>query len=112
MTTQPVEKMAAGIERRKFHRKKFRGSIEIDWGSAVLKGSVRDIGPRGLFIELAPPLWLGAEFHARLLVNPAILLDCTVARVEPGVGIAVQFEVPEESGKARLEALLLSLPSA
>jgi hypothetical protein len=112
MTTQPVEETVARTERRQFHRKKFRGSIEIEWGSALLTGLVRDIGPSGLFVELAPPLWLGAEFRARLLVSPVLLLDCTVARVEPGVGFAVQFEMTEESGKARLEALLLSLPSA
>ena len=73
---------------------------------------VRDIGPRGLFVEMAPPLWVGAAFRARLIVNPVLLLDCTVARVEPGRGIAVIFEVAEESGKAQLEALLVSLSPA
>lgn len=112
MTIQPLEETAAKTELRHFQRKRFRGNIEIEWGSAVLNGEVRDIGPRGLFVELAPPLWLGATFRARLIVNPVLLLNCTVARVEPGKGIAVVFEVSEESGKAQLETLLLSLPSA
>jgi hypothetical protein len=112
MTTVAVEETAAKPERRHFQRKKFRGNIEIEWGSAVLNGAVRDIGPRGLFVEMAAPLWLGATFRARLLVNPVLLLDCTVARVEPGKGIAVVFEPSEESGKTQLETLLLSLPSA
>ena len=67
--------------------------MEIEWGAAVLTGIVRDIGPRGLFVELTPPLWVGAAFRARLIVNPVLLLDCTVVRVEPGKGIAVVFEV-------------------
>lgn len=112
MTTQPLEERAVRTERRHYQRKRFRGNIEIEWGSTVLNGEVRDIGPRGLFVELVPPLWLGATFRARLIVNPVLSLNCTVARVEPGKGIAVIFEVSEESGKVQLETLLLSLPSA
>jgi len=112
MTTQPLEQASARPDRRNWQRKKFRGNIEIEWGSTVLNGEVRDIGPRGLFVEILPPLWVGAAFRARLNVNPALLLDCTVARVEPGKGIAVVFHVAEENGKAQLESLLLSLPAA
>ena len=83
----------------------------MEWGSALLTGEVRDIGPRGLFVELKPPLWVGAAFRARLILDPVLLLDCTVARVEPGTGIAVVFEVAEESGKSQLESLLVSLPA-
>jgi hypothetical protein len=112
MTAQPLEKAIDKTERRQFHRRKFRGKLEMEWGSTVLTGDVVDIGPRGLFVELAPPLWVGATFRARLILNPVLLLDCTVARVEPGKGIAVVFEVAEESGKAQLEALLTSLSPA
>lgn len=111
MNTQPLDQPTTRIERRQFHRRKYRGKMEIEWGSAILTGDVRDIGPRGLFVELLPPLWLGAEFRARLMLNPVLVLNCTVNRVEPGIGIAVVFEVAEESGRAQLEALLLSLPS-
>jgi hypothetical protein len=112
MTTQPLEKAALKTERRHFQRKKFRGRLEMEWGSTVLSGNVRDIGPRGLFVELTPALWVGATFRARLLVKPVLLLDCTVVRVEPGAGIAVAFEVEKESSKAQLETLLESLPPA
>ena len=112
MTSQSLEDVSAGTERRQFHRRKFRGNLEMDWGSTVLTGDVRDIGPRGLFVEITPPLWVGAAFRARLMLNPVLLLDCIVARVEPGTGFAVVFEVSEESGKAQLEALLLSLAPA
>jgi hypothetical protein len=112
MTIRPLEEGGAKIERRHFQRKKFSGKLEMEWGSAILTGEVRDIGPRGLFVELNPPLWVGARFLARLNVNPVLLLECTVARVEAGTGIAVVFEVTEETGKAQLESLLVSLSPA
>ena len=111
MTAQPLETVPQNIERRHFLRRKFRGKLEMEWGSAILSGDVRDIGPRGLFVELTPPLWVGAAFRARLILKPILLLDCTVARVEPGKGIGVVFEVAEESGKAQLELLLAGLPA-
>jgi len=97
-------------ERRHEQRRKYIGKIEIEWGSATLIGTVRDIGPQGLFIDLTPELWLGATFFARLVVQPVLLLDCKVKRVEPGRGIGVTFAIPEENGKAQLEALLAALP--
>lgn len=86
--------------------------LEIEWGSAMLSGVVRDIGPRGLFVEVSPPLWVGARFRARLMVKPLLALDCTVVRVEPGAGIAVVFEIPEEAGRTQLENLLMGLSPA
>src|ERR1700676_5487412 len=100
MTTQPLEELTAKIERRHYQRKKCRGELEMEWGSAVLIGDVRDIGPRGLFVEIAPPLWVGARFHARLMVNPVLLLDCTVARVEAGPGFGVVFVVERDGARA------------
>ena len=112
MTSQSLGERTGKPERRNFQRKKFRGKLEMEWGSAILTGEVRDIGPRGLFVELTPPLWLGARFRGRLVVNPSLLLDCTVARVEPAKGFAVVFDVAEETGKAQLEALLVNLSPA
>jgi hypothetical protein len=112
MTSEPASDAPAESNRRDFYRRNFRADLEIEWGSATLTGIVRDIGPRGLFIELTPPLWVGAAFRARLIVDPILKLDCIVRRVEPGGGIAVSFELPEESGKAQLEAILAALPQA
>jgi hypothetical protein len=110
MTTQPADKSAAKAERRQSQRRKYRGKLEMEWGSIVLTGDVRDVAPGGLFVDLVPPLWVGAAFRARLMVNPVLLLDCTVVRVEPGKGMGVTFAVVKESGKAQLETLLESLP--
>ena len=110
MATEPPVDASAQVERRQFNRRRLVGTIEIEWGSSTLTGLVRDIGPQGLFVEIAPPLWVGATFLARLVFDPPLQLNCTVRRVEPGTGIAVTFELVEESGKAQLEKLLAQLP--
>ncbi len=112
MTTHPLVNASISPDRRHFLRRKFHGKLEMEWGSAILIGDVQDIGPRGLFVELASPLWIGASFRARLILDPAVLLNCTVTRVEPGLGIGLVFEIPEERGKAQIEALLASLSPA
>jgi len=112
LTTQPLEEAITKTERRHFLRRKYRGTLEIEWGSATLIGDVRDIGPRGLFVEMTQPLWVGAAFRARLILNPVLLMDCTVVRVEPGMGVAVVFEISEDIGKAQMEGLLVSLSPA
>jgi hypothetical protein len=109
MTTQPLEEVVAKTERRRWQRKKFRANIEMEWGSTLLNGIVRDIAPQGLFVEMTQPLWVGATFRARLRLDSDLWLNCTVVRVEPGTGIAVLFEVAEEAGKAQLEMLLAKL---
>ena len=110
MAAEPPVDVSAQIERRQFNRRRLIGTIEIEWGSSTLTGLVRDIGPQGLFVEITPPLWVGATFLARLLGDPPLQLNCTVRRVEPGTGIAVTFELVEESGRAQLEKLLAQLP--
>jgi len=110
MTTTPMAEKPSNLERRHSQRRKFSAKIEIEWGAAILAGTVRDIGPRGLFIELMPPLWMGATFLARLGVEPVLPLNCTVSRVEPGMGMGVTFSPLDESGKAQFEALLATLP--
>jgi hypothetical protein len=109
MNPQPIKGESADPDRREFNRKKFRGKIEIEWGSTTLTGTVRDIGPKGLFVELIPPLWMGATFCARLIVNPILQMNCTVRRVEPGGGMGVSFDLPEEGAWAQLETLLADL---
>jgi PilZ domain len=110
LNTRALTDSPAPPERRYAQRRKLQTRIEIEWGSAVLTGTVQNIGPAGMFIDLMPPLWLGATFMARLLVKPVLVLDCKVTRVEPDQGIAITFTIPEESGKAQLAALLASLP--
>ena len=47
-------------ERRRSPRYQYRAPLEIEWGSARLKGRTRDISENGMFIESEDVLWVGA----------------------------------------------------
>ena len=96
-------------ERRWAPRYSFRADLEIEWGSAVLRGSTRDISASGMFIEAADPLWVGAGFTARLNLNHTVRLDCFVKRIEPGNGMGVSVAVSESESQKHFQDLLSSL---
>jgi hypothetical protein len=96
------------LERRWAPRYSFRAELEIEWGSALLRGSTRDVSANGMFIESADPLWVGAGFTARLALDKPIKLDCFVKRVEPGSGMGVTVTVTE-SQQQHYHDLLASL---
>jgi PilZ domain len=99
-------------ERRWAPRYSFRADLEIEWGSAVLRGNTRDISANGMFIEAADPLWLGAGFTARLTLDRPVKLDCFVKRIEPGRGMGVSLAVSEIESRKLFEDLLSSLSNA
>jgi PilZ domain-containing protein len=100
---------ARRLERRWAPRYSFRADLEIEWGSAVLRGSTRDISSNGMFIEAVDPLWVGAGFTARLTLKRPVKLDCFVKRIEPGRGMGVSVAVSESESQQLFEALLSSL---
>jgi len=111
MITGPPPNESATHSSKRPNRRKLQQVLEIEWGSSRLTGHVQDIGLSGMFVQLTPPLWLGATFTARLLVNPPLQVHCTVCRVEPGAGFAVTFQLPDPSSRAQLDELLASLPA-
>src|SRR5580700_9455457 len=98
------------LERRWAPRYSFHADLEIEWGSALIRGRTRDISSNGMFIESADPLWVGAGFTARLGLEKPVKVDCFVKRVEPGRGMGVAVVVPEEQ-QQRYRELLTSLSS-
>ena len=106
------EQSARRFERRWAPRYNFRTDLEIEWGSATLRGRTRDISSNGMFIESADPLWVGAGFTARLGLENPLQVDCFVRRVEPGMGMGVTLSIPEEQNQRRFQDLLISLSSA
>jgi hypothetical protein len=100
------------LERRWATRYSFRAELEIEWGSALLRGKTRDISANGMFIESADTLWVGAGFTARLALERPVQMDCSVKRVEPGRGMAVTVTVPEEQHQRRYQDLIASLTRA
>jgi hypothetical protein len=98
------------LERRWAARYSYRTELEIEWGSAVLRASTRDISSNGMFIESPDPLWIGAGFTARLGLEKPVKVDCFVKRVEPGRGMGVTVTVSGEQQQLYRE-LLSSLSS-
>jgi len=102
-----------GKERRRSPRYRLEATLEIEWGSARLKGRTRDISAGGMFIESEDVLWVGAGFRARLAVERAMeksmWLDCSVKRVEPGHGMGVAIALAENQSQKHFEDLLAKL---
>lgn len=100
---------ARRLERRWAPRYSFRADLEIEWGSAVLRASTRDISSNGMFIEAIDPLWIGAGFTARLNLARPLLIDCSVKRIEPGRGMGVSVSLSENESQKLYQDLLSSL---
>jgi hypothetical protein len=96
-------------DRRWAQRYSFRANLDIEWGSAVLRASTRDISSNGMFIESVDPLWIGAGFTAHLVLDRPVKVDCSVKRIEPGRGMGVSVTVSEGQHEQRYQDLLASL---
>ncbi len=96
-------------DRRWAPRYSFRVNLDIEWGSAVLRASTRDISSNGMFIESVDPLWIGAGFTAHLVLDRPVKVDCSVKRIEPGRGMGVSVTVSEGQHEQRYQDLLASL---
>ena len=96
-------------ERRRAPRYPYQASLEIEWGSARLKARTRDISDSGMFIESEDVLWVGAGFRARLVTERPVWLECSVKRVEPGLGMGVTVAHPEDQSIQHYQELLAKL---
>jgi len=96
-------------DRRRAPRYRYQAHLEIEWGSARLKARTRDISVGGMFIESEDVLWVGAGFRARLIAERSLWLECSVKRVEPGLGMGVTIAHPEEQSTAHYQELLAKL---
>jgi hypothetical protein len=110
MNTQEPE--SRRNERRKAPRYTYQASLEIEWGSARLKGKTRDISAGGMFIEADDVLWVGAGFRAKVVVEKPVWVECSVKRVEPGLGMGVTIQHAEEQSQRHFEDFLAKLATA
>ena len=108
-TSDPLSRRT---ERRRAARFSYRAELEIEWGSAMLRGSTRDLSASGMFIEAADTLWVGAGFTARLNVDHPVRLDCSVKRVEPGRGMGVTVDLSKPETQQQYQALLSKIASS
>ena len=98
-------------ERRKYPRYGFQTDAEIEWGSTTFRALVTDLSEAGMFIVATNPLWVGAMFSARLLLDQPVGIECAVRRVLPGKGMGVEFIKLSDEARARLQKLLGQLTS-
>jgi hypothetical protein len=103
------EQPARRSERRWAPRYRFHAELEIEWGSAILRGRTRDVSANGMFIESPDTLWVGAGFTARLALERPVQMNCSVKRIEPGQGMAVTLTLPEQQHQLRYQDLLTVL---
>jgi hypothetical protein len=103
------DQSARRSDRRWAPRYSFRANLEIEWGSAVLRASTRDISSNGMFIESVDPLWIGAGFTAHLVLDRPVKVDCSVKRIEPGRGMGVSVTLSDGQHEQRYQDLLASL---
>ena len=96
---------ARRLERRWAPRYSCRVGLDIEWGSAVLRASTRDISSNGMFIESVDPLWVGAGFTANLQLDRPVKVVCSVKRVEPGRGMGVSVAFPEQQQEPYLQLI-------
>jgi hypothetical protein len=96
-------------DRRRAPRYRYQAPLEIEWGSARLKARTRDISAGGMFIEAEDVLWVGAGFRARLTMERPLWLECSVKRVEPGLGMGVTVELREDQSHRHYQDLLAKL---
>ncbi len=96
-------------ERRRAPRYPYQASLEIEWGSARLKARTRDISVGGMFIESEDVLWVGAGFRAQLVTDRPVWLECSVKRVEPGLGMGVAVVYPEDQTANPYQEILSKL---
>ena len=100
-----------GIEKREHRRLSYPAEVEIEWGSTIERARTVNVSHGGMLVEMANPLWLGAEFHARLrLGNGPLEVDCVVKRIIAGTGIGVEFLAMKPADRERLRKLLDTLP--
>jgi PilZ domain len=105
-----------GVEirgRRAATRNRFYAEIELDWGSKVVIGRVRDLSREGMFIEMDEWPAIGRHFSARLNLGTPLPIQCVVQRIALCQGIGVTFTLADgEDSRQRLNALLRVLRRA
>jgi hypothetical protein len=98
-------------DRRRAPRYRYQATVEIEWGSAKLRARTRDVSAGGMFIESEDILWVGAGFRACLSAERPMWLDCSVKRVEPGLGMGVTVQWTEQQSEQHYTDLLAKLAS-
>lgn len=99
----------SGSERRRHKRYPCSAAVKITWGHVTLEAHLRDISLSGMYLETREPLWVRAQFSARLLLPEAIRVECIVRRVDAGKGMVVEFTELAQEARMNLHHLIWKL---
>lgn len=103
--------MPQEIEKRESYRANYAADVEVEWGSSLMRARTRNLSLGGMLLEMSSPLWMNAEFTARIaLPDGPVEAHCVVRRVVAGVGIGVEFAEVSPKDFERLRHLIESLP--
>jgi hypothetical protein len=98
-----------GEEKRRYPRYGFQADVEIEIEGKNFRAFLTDISADGMFVVAANPLWVGANFIARLQIADAIRVKCVVKRVMVGRGMGVQFQELSPQDRENLDKILAGL---
>jgi hypothetical protein len=65
-----------------------------------------------MFIESEDVLWVGAGFRAKLTTERPMWIECSVKRVEPGLGMGVTVQLSEDQSQQHYQDLLAKLAAS
>ncbi|HEV2421157.1 MAG TPA: PilZ domain-containing protein [Candidatus Acidoferrales bacterium] len=99
----------SGAERRRHKRYPCKATVKITWGQVALEATLRDISASGMYLETHEPLWVRAQFSARVMLPEPIRVECIVRRVDAGKGMVVEFTDITQETKMNLTHLLWKL---
>ncbi|MDA2912373.1 PilZ domain-containing protein [Acidobacteriia bacterium AH_259_A11_L15] len=100
------------FDRREHFRGHYIADVEIERGSSLLRARTLNISLGGMLLEMENPLWVGAEFLARVSLEEEEPLEvgCVVRQVLPEAGMGVEFLDLKPAEQARLHRLVQMLP--
>ena len=99
----------SGDERRRYPRYGFQADVDIEFEGKAFRAFLTDISADGMFVVAANPLWVGAEFMARLHIADPLRIKCLVKRVMVGRGMGVEFRDLTAQDRDSLDKILAGL---
>ncbi len=112
---QPLETAPAGLQPERRIRQRVRPGSALLVEYPGLRALIRDLSTTGAFIEDERPLPVGRLLDLHLCgdgIDPPIELRAIVRRVEPHIGMAVEFVAMTEDAENRLQQLVAARPLA
>jgi len=110
---QPLQTAPVGLQPERRIRQRIRPASALLVEYPGLRALIRDLSTTGAFIEDERPLPVGRMLDLHLCgdgIEPAIEVRAVVRRVEPHMGMAVEFVAMTQDAEIRLRQLVAARP--